>query len=70
MIDAVTPYGEDWARTILGSLCCVEDITLTVSLSLSTHECNVKRNFKNFNGGGGGGCLLGISLAFLRAVET
>ena len=35
-IDAVTPYGEDWARTILGSLCCVciEDTTLTVSLSL------------------------------------
>lgn len=33
MIDAVTPYGEDWARTILGSLCCVGDITLTVSLS-------------------------------------
>ena len=62
MIDAVTPYGEDWARTILGSLCCVciEDTTLTVSLSLSTHECklisaNVKRNFKNFNGGGGRG---------------
>ena len=63
LIDAVTPYGEDWARTILGSLCCVciEDTTLTVSLS--THECklisaNVKRNFKNFNGGGGGGVLV------------
>ena len=65
-----------WGHCVVQRV-CIEDITLTVSLSLSTHECklisaNVKRNFKNFNGAGGGegGCLLGISLAFLRAVET
>lgn len=77
MIDAVTPYGEDWARTILGSLRCVcvghnsHSVSLSPPMSVNCYQQTLRETLRILMGGGGKGrCLLGISLAFLRAVET